>query len=97
MQKAISVINRNNEESALVVFMDLNHFKKVNDIRGHEVGDRALIGFSEILKKCLRDTDGIYRRSGDEFILILRNCSPEQWQVLEERIRRELQPLCEEI
>ena len=55
----------------VVVMTDIDHFKAINDQYGHEVGDRVLCHFSEILTGCLREQDTVGRWGGEEFLLIL--------------------------
>jgi diguanylate cyclase (GGDEF)-like protein len=54
-----------------VLFIDLDHFQKVNDALGHAVGDRVLLDVSSRLKACVRSHDTVARIGGDEFVLIL--------------------------
>jgi diguanylate cyclase (GGDEF)-like protein/PAS domain S-box-containing protein len=56
-----------------VVFLDLDHFKSINDTFGHGVGDDLLIGVAKRLKTSVRSTDTVARIAGDEFVLILTN------------------------
>ena len=70
LQRAIAEAERKNE-SVVVMFIDLDDFKKVNDSFGHHVGDKVIQAAALRLKKCLRDIDSIARLGGDEFTLLV--------------------------
>lgn len=55
-----------------VVFLDLDDFKVINDTRGHEAGNEALVAVGQALRKSLRTTDAVARLGGDEFAVLLR-------------------------
>jgi diguanylate cyclase (GGDEF)-like protein len=61
-------------ETGVLLFMDLDGFKKVNDTEGHEAGDRLLVAVSERLREVLRPEDTIARLGGDEFAIIAPGC-----------------------
>jgi diguanylate cyclase len=62
---------RRTGEPVAVLFIDLDHFKKINDSHGHAAGDRLLVGAAQRMKDLLRDVDTLARLGGDEFIIVL--------------------------
>jgi two-component system cell cycle response regulator len=75
------------KEFFVVGFCDIDHFKKINDVYGHLVGDEVLCGFVRIVKESLREYDTIGRWGGEEFLLILPLLTDENTLPLFERIR----------
>ena len=67
---ALSMAERSVENLA-IVFLDLDHFKDINDTLGHSVGDRLLVEMARRLKSAMREADTVSRMGGDEFIFIL--------------------------
>lgn len=63
--------SRRQESLLALLFIDLDHFKDVNDTLGHPVGDQLLVKAAERIKGCVRDSDTVARMSGDEFTVIL--------------------------
>ena len=61
-----------------VLFLDLDHFKQINDTLGHDVGDDLLISVAERLRNCVRDGDLIARLGGDEFAIVLDDIVNEE-------------------
>ena len=70
LNRAVLVAQRHHQALSLL-FMDLDHFKQVNDTLGHNRGDRLLIQVSERLSRTLRESDTVARSGGDEFLLLL--------------------------
>lgn len=65
------------KEQFALIFIDLNKFKRVNDIYGHSAGDQILVIFSNIMKEVLGDSGELIRYSGDEFIIIYKDFQGE--------------------
>lgn len=59
------------QESFSLIMLDIDHFKKVNDTYGHDIGDEILISVSSIIKNSIRDTDALIRFGGEEFLIFI--------------------------
>ena len=70
-----------------VLYLDLDHFKAINDRHGHAAGDSILRKLGEVMREHLRDEDLVARLGGEEFIVMLSNMSAEQARVVAERLR----------
>jgi diguanylate cyclase (GGDEF)-like protein len=68
--QAIAAADRHDKQLA-VLFIDLDHFKRINDSLGHATGDKLLQSVALRLKACVRGSDTVARRGGDEFIVLL--------------------------
>ena len=66
------------EQSAILFLIDIDNFKKVNDTMGHAFGDELLAGLGLGLSTLFRATDIVGRIGGDEFLVLMRNISPDQ-------------------
>jgi two-component system, cell cycle response regulator len=73
-----------------VLVCDLDHFKKVNDNHGHDVGDRVIVGFADALRRAKRETDTVGRFGGEEFVVVCEQTDPEGAELLARRVRQEL-------
>jgi diguanylate cyclase (GGDEF)-like protein len=76
--------------SASVIVIDLDHFKRVNDGRGHDVGDRVLRTLGEILREGMRNTDAVGRWGGEEFVLVCPGASLVKAADLAEKLRHRI-------
>jgi diguanylate cyclase len=72
----------------VLLLVDLDGFKRVNDDMGHDVGDEALMAVSDRLRNCVRAGDSVYRMGGDEFVILLPACSAELAEQICHRIER---------
>jgi two-component system, cell cycle response regulator len=74
-----------------ILVTDIDHFKKVNDTYGHDVGDVVIKGMGEVLKRIKRDTDIVGRFGGEEFVIVCEHTDEAGARNLAERLRRELE------
>ena len=75
-------------EAMAVVFIDLDHFKMVNDKHGHEVGDKVLHCFAALMRREIRSTDKLVRWGGEEFLIICHGTTAVQAAALGDKLRR---------
>ncbi len=73
------------------VFVDVDHFKRVNDTFGHGIGDDVLVGVARILLLGVRDADACVRYGGEEFVVFLPASDERSAQEVAERIRRAIE------
>ena len=73
-----------------LVFVDIDHFKQINDRFGHEVGDRALVHFAKVLAQRLRVNDLFCRLGGEEFAVLLPGSKAAQAREIAESLRERL-------
>lgn len=74
-----------------VLFLDLDHFKAVNDAHGHLTGSRMLVEVGRVLRSCVRDEDAVARYGGDEFVALLVGVDSGTGLKVAERIRRSVE------
>lgn len=87
MQKAINEASQEHAPLTLVI-CDIDHFKRVNDAFGHQVGDEIIKMFSRVIEAGIRDGDTVVRYGGEEFAIILPKADQEAAKHVAERIRR---------
>lgn len=87
--KLDDVVNshRRNATMASMLLLDLDHFKAVNDVHGHAVGDQILQHITEIINLRIRVTDSLYRIGGEEFVVVLEGQNLERATHLSEQLR----------
>jgi diguanylate cyclase (GGDEF)-like protein len=87
-QLAMALANVHRGERLAVLYLDLDHFKSINDTLGHLAGDELLQAVARRLQGCLRDTDTVARVGGDEFAIIqTRIKEPDDTAILARRVR----------
>jgi diguanylate cyclase (GGDEF)-like protein/PAS domain S-box-containing protein len=90
LQHALDRTRRQHQQVA-VLFLDLDHFKLINDTLGHEAGDQLLIAVAERVRACLRPSDTVARLGGDEFTILLEDIvSRHEVETIAERITTSL-------
>ncbi len=75
------------QESLAFVLCDLDHFKEINDTRGHAAGDQVLIEVAKTINESIRATDLVFRWGGDEFMIVFSEATREGIQKVVNRIR----------
>jgi diguanylate cyclase (GGDEF)-like protein len=80
-------------EPALLLMVDIDHFKKVNDTHGHQAGDVVLQSVAQALAKCVRPMDTVARYGGEEFAVVLPNCHAFFGMTVAERIRQTIEAM----
>lgn len=73
-----------------IIFLDIDHFKALNDKYGHACGDFALSSVASWIKQATRETDIVFRYGGEEFVVVLSDTNKEGAEVIAERIRNEI-------
>jgi diguanylate cyclase (GGDEF)-like protein len=90
LEQALAVSQRNQSRTG-VIFMDLDHFKEINDNLGHHVGDMLLQQVAERIRENLREVDTVSRLGGDEFVMVLPELRhSEDAQIIAQKLLRAL-------
>ncbi len=89
VSRDVARIRRSETDSALIMFVDIDGFKGVNDNVGHDMGDKLLKDTGEIVKRNIRLTDVAARRSGDEFLIEAYNAKSEDVALIKMRIKED--------
>ncbi|MBK4737336.1 putative bifunctional diguanylate cyclase/phosphodiesterase [Noviherbaspirillum pedocola] len=89
LEQEIRKAHRTGDEIALL-FIDLDHFKEVNDLHGHDVGDQLLNHVASRLSSCIRESDTVARLGGDEFTIILTELHEPHIELMAQKITQKL-------
>lgn len=76
-----------------LIIMDIDHFKKVNDELGHDMGDQVLIQLGAFLKSYFRESDKVFRIGGEEFLILVYNTDEADCANMAEKLRRKIENL----
>lgn len=90
LDRELSLAKRNDVQFS-VLFLDMDHFKNVNDTHGHLIGSRLLYEVGQEIKRTLRESDVTFRYGGDEFLIILAHTGLDDAVVVAERIRQQVE------
>jgi len=71
-----------------VIALDVDHFKRVNDTYGHDAGDKVICHIAKLMRECSRKGDFLCRTGGEEYLMLLPNCSTSATHQIAERLRR---------
>jgi diguanylate cyclase (GGDEF)-like protein len=92
LHREVELAHRQGTELSIVV-LDVDHFKKVNDVYGHAAGDQVLIKIAKTLEASVRRSDMVFRYGGEEFVAILSYTSEEGAKLLANRVREQIAAL----
>jgi diguanylate cyclase (GGDEF)-like protein len=70
-----------------IIFLDIDHFKMINDQYGHDCGDSTLVAVAKLIKENLRNNDTIFRFGGEEFVILINQMDLANAELLAKRIR----------
>ncbi|MCA8910745.1 MAG: GGDEF domain-containing protein [Planctomycetes bacterium] len=76
-----------NKTPLCAMLLDIDHFKRINDTYGHQVGDEVLVRLANVLTRELRGTDEVFRWGGEEFMVLLEETPGEHLELVAERVR----------
>ncbi len=96
MQDYVEDVKESGEKFA-VAMLDIDHFKKVNDTYGHDVGDKVIVTLADILRSSTNPQDVVARFGGEEFCLVLKNINRYSALEILERIRQSIESYSVEI
>lgn len=78
------------DNTMIIAVLDIDHFKQVNDSFGHIIGDETLVTFANVMKAFFKRDEYLYRFGGEEFIVLLKDVTPIEAEILLEQLRIEI-------
>jgi diguanylate cyclase (GGDEF)-like protein len=92
LAREIEIVARSGN-SALLLMLDIDHFKQVNDTHGHLTGDKVLQAVARCISACVRPQDTVARYGGEEFAIVMPDCQAAYGEAVAERIRQSVAAL----
>lgn len=92
LSREVELARRSRQPLSLLM-LDIDHFKRINDLHGHSAGDQALKAVAATFKAQLRNVDMVFRYGGEEFVVLLSNTPREAAAVIGERLRQAVEVL----
>lgn len=92
LTREIEIVARSGN-SALLLMLDIDHFKRVNDTHGHLTGDKVLQTVAHCISSCVRPQDTVARYGGEEFAIVMPDCQASYGEAVAERIRQSIAAL----
>jgi len=86
-RKIDEFLNETKNKKFSLILLDIDHFKEINDIHGHLIGDKVLIEFSKLLKININKNDVIGRWGGEEFLIICKNTTENDASIIAQRLK----------
>lgn len=86
-------LSRRHDSPFSILILDIDHFKQINDQKGHAAGDAALVAVANAIQETIRDSDTAYRFGGEEFVILLNNTTEPGSSLLGNRIRKKIESL----
>ncbi len=90
LEKEMERFKRTQSPFCLMMF-DIDHFKRVNDKYGHLVGDEVIQQITKLISNEIRQVDGVGRYGGEEFLVVMTDCTPDSAHILAKRIKDKIQ------
>ena len=87
----LASLNQRYQIPASLILLDFDHFKKINDSYGHDVGDEMLKALAELITSQIRVNDSLYRFGGEEFIVVVESTALEEARLLAEKVRSSIE------
>ncbi|MGH8049108.1 MAG: diguanylate cyclase domain-containing protein [Arenimonas sp.] len=78
--------SRRQQTAIALLYLDIDHFKSINDTHGHSVGDVVIQTFAKRLKACVREVDLVARLGGDEFVVLIENARADSGEIIAKKL-----------